>query len=72
MMFDNGSAIEFITTNFIMPDKKMIGDGKRFIFVDNLEMFYPSNVGINNNIRKASIPIGLRRDMWQGVFWKSI
>ena len=47
MMFDNGSAIEFITTNFIMPDKKMIGDGKRFIFVDNLEMFYPSNVGIN-------------------------
>lgn len=47
MMFDNGSAIEFITTNFIMPDKKMTGHGMQFIFVDNIEMFHPGNVGIN-------------------------
>ena len=30
MVFDNGSAIEFITTNFITPDKKMLGYEKQF------------------------------------------
>ena len=48
MVFDNGSAIEFITTNFIMPDKKMLGYEKQFVFVDNLECFYPANAGIRS------------------------
>jgi hypothetical protein len=56
MLFDNGSAIEFITTNFIMPDKKMIGYEKQFIFVDNLECFYPANAGIRS-MRSMFFPI---------------
>lgn len=63
IVFDNNSVIEFITTNFIMQDKKMFGYGMQFIFVDNLEMFYPSNAGIN---KVATIPFSDSDDMFIG------
>lgn len=63
VLFDNGSAIEFITTNFIMPDKKMIGYEKQFIFVDNLEYFCPANVIIRSICR---MPFSDSDDMFIG------
>ena len=48
VLFDNGSAIEFITTSFMLTDKRMLGYEKQFIFVDNLELFYPTITSIRN------------------------
>ena len=63
MVFDNGSAIEFITTNFIMPDKRMLGYEKQFIFVDNLECFCLVNAGIRNI---CGIPFSDSDDLFVG------
>ena len=63
MVFDNGSAIEFITANFIMPDKRMLGYEKQFIFVDNLECFCSANAGIRN---MRGIPFSDSDDMFIG------
>jgi hypothetical protein len=48
VLFDNGSAIVFITTSFILPEKRMLGYEKQFIFVDNFEFFYPTSVCIGS------------------------
>ena len=51
MVFDNGSAIEFITISFVPTEKRMLGYEKQFIFVDNLEYFCPVNVIIRSICR---------------------
>ena len=63
MVFDNGSAIEFITANFIMPDKRMLGYEKQFVFVDNLECFCSANAGIRN---MRGIPFSDSDDLFIG------
>lgn len=63
MVFDNGSAIEFITISFVPTDKRMLGYEKQFIFVDNLEYFCPANVIIRSICR---MPFSDSDDMFIG------